>query len=127
MLNEEHGFFADPKNRRFFACEHASRPGDLRAPALGFAIYQHADGNFHPLTLIFILSEPFSSLRNGFGDSARESWWDYQHILRLRDETDVQANCAGMWSRHYDDGAEASVARCSGGAGRLAPQEFLSW
>ena len=91
------GFFKNESNRKFHMCEFGFKEKDEWQTDLrniAFALYSLSDesgkGAIHSKIVVFVLSQPFSKLKQPFipGDSM---WWDYHHILEFSDDEEIAA------------------------------------
>ncbi|MHC4556105.1 MAG: hypothetical protein ACYTFW_02095 [Planctomycetota bacterium] len=106
--SRQSGFFTDKSNRKFDVCEVpyiGERNDRLKAGGIAFALYRKGDnpasGSLHPKVAIFVLSEPFSNLREPYTEND-EPWWDYHHILIFGKDPKVSESAITIWNQYYD-------------------------
>lgn len=123
VLRQEKKFFADEANRKFLVCEFTPSDTDS-ASAVAFALYRFGhnpgSGRLHDTALAFVLSNPFSQLREPRVPED-DSWWDYHHILRFHNDQEIVTNMDQTWRRFYDEAKTRDVQRILEDTRRLEP------
>ena len=109
------GFFEEISNRKFDVCEFPdidTTDDRFKAGGIAFALYRMGDnpssGSLHPKVAIFVLSEPFSNLREPYEEND-EAWWDYHHILMFGDDPKVRESAITIWNQHYDQSKTLNI------------------
>ncbi|MEK6676583.1 MAG: hypothetical protein AABZ47_13135 [Planctomycetota bacterium] len=115
VLTHSSDFFADPANQRFHVCEFEASltVGEGPSPTgIAFAMYRYTDaqGSLHPTVVWFVLSRPFAILQDHYYNLDAK-WWDYKHILAVRDREDLRAKAIAIWEPIYNPGRSRDVIR----------------
>jgi hypothetical protein len=125
VLREEKRFFAQEANRKFLVCEFTPSDKD-GACAVAFALYRFGQdpgsGRLHDTALAFVLSNPFSQLREP-PVPEDDSWWDYHHILCFHNDQEIVTNMDQTWRQFYDEAKTRDVARILEDTRPLEPVE----
>jgi hypothetical protein len=123
------GFFVDESNRKFDVCEFPDideTTDRLKASGIAFALYRKgndpASGGLHAKTAVFVLSPPFSNLREPYTQND-EPWWDYHHILEFGDDPKVRVSAITIWNRHFDLAKTRNIEEVLKGVEPLQPIE----
>jgi hypothetical protein len=109
VFRERSNFFAEGGlNREMFkVCQVAARGDeDPKQPrGVAFALYRLGDdpgeGTLHKKAVVFVLSQPFSALRDPLVREDRR-WWDYHHVMVFDADDGVIDNCREIWSDNFD-------------------------
>jgi len=109
-------FFEERKYRKFLVCGFdTEQVRDVASShTIGFALYRYGDnpgnGRLHGTALVFVMSGPFSQLREP-RIPEDDPWWDYQHIIKFDNDHVVVTNMEQAWRQCFDETRTRDVSR----------------
>lgn len=100
-------FFRRVENRKFFVSEIPRAKDAMEQRhvlSIGFALFRRhdPDGTFHPRTVFFVLSQPFSSPQAAVRDGDSE-WWSYNQVLAFDDNPSLRGAAMQIWNQEFNE------------------------